>query len=197
MANANPQNLRDQILDAAEELFSEKGYAGTSIEEIIEKAGCSKSTFYHYFDSKDEVSSAPDMFDRRYTVWYEKVKDKGLSSLELLRELTEVFLQCNEEIYDMDRAIAICRHQLSKKGVDYMSGLRPYNRIIRTIMQEGQKKGEIRSDISFVELSKILSLAHRGMLFDWCMSGGTYSFREFGIRSMDVLLEGFRAKDQE
>lgn len=47
---------RLQILDAAAELLAEKGYARTSVDDVIERAGLSgKSHFYHYFKSKEEL----------------------------------------------------------------------------------------------------------------------------------------------
>lgn len=43
------------ILDAALQLFTEKGYEGTSINDIIKKVGVTKGAFYYYFSSKEEV----------------------------------------------------------------------------------------------------------------------------------------------
>jgi AcrR family transcriptional regulator len=43
---------REKILDAARTLFGERGYDATSIAEIGEGAGISKSVLYHYFGSK-------------------------------------------------------------------------------------------------------------------------------------------------
>jgi len=43
------------ILDTALELFAEKGYHQTSINDITRKAGISKGLLYNYFESKDEV----------------------------------------------------------------------------------------------------------------------------------------------
>ena len=46
---------RAEILDSAQKLFFLKGYETASVNEIIEAAGISKGTFYHYFESKDEL----------------------------------------------------------------------------------------------------------------------------------------------
>lgn len=198
MAAGTSQGMRKQIIEAAEKLFRRKGYVDTSIEEIIELAGCSKSTFYHYFDSKDELSSAPDQFDEEYLNWYDSIEKLDIGAIDLLMQLNQTFLKKNEMTYDMERAIAICRHQVSsKKGDRYLSPSRPYNRIIRRIILDGQEKGEIRRDVSAAELCKIYSMIQRGTLFDWCISGGTYSFQEFGMRSMGILLEGFRPQRED
>ncbi|MDC3412209.1 TetR/AcrR family transcriptional regulator [Aquibacillus sp. 3ASR75-11] len=47
-----------QIIDAAHQLFIEKGFALTSIQDILDKAGVAKGTFYNYFDSKNECLRA-------------------------------------------------------------------------------------------------------------------------------------------
>ncbi|MDR1387905.1 MAG: TetR/AcrR family transcriptional regulator [Propionibacteriaceae bacterium] len=46
------------ILDAASELFAEKGYEATTVADILDAVGMGKGTFYHYFDSKQEVLEA-------------------------------------------------------------------------------------------------------------------------------------------
>jgi len=46
-------NSRERLLETATELFAEKGYAGASVREIVEKAGVSKPVLYYYFKSKE------------------------------------------------------------------------------------------------------------------------------------------------
>ncbi len=45
-----------ELLDAALELFVEKGFAATHVEEIAKLAGVSKGTLFLYFTSKEELS---------------------------------------------------------------------------------------------------------------------------------------------
>ncbi len=49
---------RVQILDAAEQLFFEKGYDRTSVQDLLDVLSMSKGGFYHYFDSKEAVLRA-------------------------------------------------------------------------------------------------------------------------------------------
>jgi AcrR family transcriptional regulator len=46
---------KNELLDAAQELFFIKGYKQTSIESIIKKIGVAKGTFYYYFKSKEDL----------------------------------------------------------------------------------------------------------------------------------------------
>jgi len=47
-----------EILDAAEVLFAQIGYEKTTINNILEKVGIGKGTFYHYFQSKEGLGDA-------------------------------------------------------------------------------------------------------------------------------------------
>ncbi len=49
--NKRPQ----QILNAAIELFRDRGYEATRLEDVADKAGVSKATIYLYFDSKEDL----------------------------------------------------------------------------------------------------------------------------------------------
>ena len=51
--NSLEPNTRERILEIATDLFAEKGYAGTYVREIVEKAGVSKPVLYYYFQSKE------------------------------------------------------------------------------------------------------------------------------------------------
>ena len=49
---------RDEILDAAGELFTTLGYAGTSTRSIAESVGIRQASLYHYFKTKDDILCA-------------------------------------------------------------------------------------------------------------------------------------------
>lgn len=52
------EERKSEILDAAEQLFTTKGYSATTITDILTKVGIAKGTFYYYFKSKEEVMDA-------------------------------------------------------------------------------------------------------------------------------------------
>ncbi len=62
------QQSRMRIIDAAEKLFKEKGYAATSVQDILDMLHISKGGFYHYFDTKMELLS--EVCARRTEEWY-------------------------------------------------------------------------------------------------------------------------------
>ncbi len=54
----DPQIRINEILDASETLFHERGYQSTMISDIVKKIGVSQGTFYYYFSSKEELVEA-------------------------------------------------------------------------------------------------------------------------------------------
>jgi AcrR family transcriptional regulator len=54
----HPEVRKSELLDCAEALFFERGYDGTTINDVIKRAGVSKGGFYHYFASKEDLLEA-------------------------------------------------------------------------------------------------------------------------------------------
>ena len=49
------KGVKSRIVSAAWQLFYEKGYNGTTVDDIIELSATSKGSFYYYFSTKDEL----------------------------------------------------------------------------------------------------------------------------------------------
>lgn len=52
------EERRNEILDAAEKLFSEKGFDGTSTNDILDEVGIARGTLYYHFKSKEDILDA-------------------------------------------------------------------------------------------------------------------------------------------
>ncbi len=63
---STPVDTREALVDAAWALLAERGWEGTSVNAVIERAGVSKGTFYHRFASAEELldAVAERMFER-------------------------------------------------------------------------------------------------------------------------------------
>lgn len=57
----------DDLMNAAEKLFLSKGFVSTTVSEIVLSADVAKGTFYHYFQSKNDIMEA---LRTRYMDWY-------------------------------------------------------------------------------------------------------------------------------
>jgi AcrR family transcriptional regulator len=52
------QATRQRLIEVATELFADRGYEGTAIEAVLERAGTSRGSLYHHFAGKDRLFEA-------------------------------------------------------------------------------------------------------------------------------------------
>ena len=54
----NAQSTRQRILEQAHQLILQQGFAATSLDQMLERAGVTKGAFFHHFDSKEQLAAA-------------------------------------------------------------------------------------------------------------------------------------------
>ena len=54
----DPEERKQELIDAAERLFMERGYEATAVSDIVQEVGVAQGTFYYYFPSKEEILEA-------------------------------------------------------------------------------------------------------------------------------------------
>ena len=52
------ENTRERILDSAQSLILERGFAGVSVDQLIKRLGLTKGAFFHHFKSKSDLARA-------------------------------------------------------------------------------------------------------------------------------------------
>jgi TetR/AcrR family transcriptional regulator, transcriptional repressor for nem operon len=67
--------VRERALDAAQALLTERGYGGTTVDRIIERAQVSTGGFFHHFSSKEEAATAA--LERYFDAILERVAATG------------------------------------------------------------------------------------------------------------------------
>jgi AcrR family transcriptional regulator len=89
MGTREGDNRKQEFLDTALDLFYEKGYENTTINDIIDKVGLSKGAFYHYFNSKEEVleTIARQYVEKKLNIVEKVVKEENLNALEKLNKI--------------------------------------------------------------------------------------------------------------
>lgn len=145
---------RQQLLEAAVRVFSEKGYAATKLSDIGEVAGVTRGAIYWHFGNKKELFIA--LFKERIDPFFELIDSilgKDLPPLEVLENILRSFFDKIKRDRDF-----MARHQLNFAEMhmrkefpeirEYMrSNSKKLFQALTRIIEHGQSKGEIRSDI--------------------------------------------------
>ena len=69
---------------------------------------------------------------------------------------------------------------------------RNYYKLITKVVTEGQKCGEIRDDVSVLDITRYYSMCERALVYDWCLNKGIYSLGKYSKKSMPVMMEHFK-----
>ena len=193
--NALTENkgVKARIVSVAWQLFHDKGYDHTTVDDIIELSGTSKGSFYYYFNTKDELlSTLSTVLDDYYEELYAEM-DQEMNNYDKLLYLNYKVHSMIEEKISIDLLASLYSTQLISKGQRHLLDQnRVYYRLISGIVESGQKKGQIRSDKSISEITKYYSLCERALISDWCLSRGDYSLGEYSREYMPVMIEHFK-----
>lgn len=189
MGKKNTKNTKGKIINAAWDLFYEQGYDDTTIDEIIEKSGTSKGSFYHYFEGKDALlGSLSYIFDEEYDKLQNNFPDKMSNFDKLLYLNSKLFLMIEDRI-DIDLLTRLYSTQLVTKGEKHLlDNKRIYYKLLRQIVSEGQKNGEFKTEMTANEIVKIYAVCERALIYDWCLCNGEYSLSNYAKTVMPMFL---------
>lgn len=195
MGKKNNRNTKGRIISAAWKLFYEQGYDDTTVEEIIAESQTSRGSFYHYFDGKDALlSSLSYLFDEKYEELI-AVMDPEMDSFDKLMFLNRELFGMIENQISLDLLARLFSSQLITRGERHLlDHNRAYYKILRQIISEGQRRGELRTDMSVNEISKLYAMCERGIMYDWCICNGEYSIRKYASTAMPAFMAHVRAE---
>ena len=150
-----------ELLDAALDLFVEKGFAATKAEEVAARAGVSKGTLFLYFPSKEELFKAVvrENISGRFAEWNEEFEAFEGNSADMLRYCMNVWW----ERLGASRASGITKLIISEArnfpdiaAFYQQEVIVPGQQLIRRMLQRGMDRGEFRvADLDYAVYSLI------------------------------------------
>lgn len=140
-----------QIMEVAEALFAEKGFNGTSVRDIADKAGVNLAMISYYFGSKDKLLEA--IFERRgettKLILEDLVSKADVTSMDKMNLLIDHYLQKISSQQCFHR-LMVREQSVNSSGpiADMIMKLKRQNlEVVKKLISEGQKKGEFRKNI--------------------------------------------------
>ena len=195
---ARPQEL----LDAALDLFVEKGFAATRSEEVASRAGVSKGTLYLYYPSKEELLKEVIRHNvvNQIAEGMEIVRAFDGSSSELLGNVLRLWWERVGET----RASGILKLMMSEVRnfpeiaqfwIDEVTS--PADRMVAEIVQRGIDSGEFRpvhvGDVVHALISPLLFLVMNKHSLGACVASARLDPRAIIEAQIDLVLNGLHA----
>jgi TetR/AcrR family transcriptional regulator len=138
-----------ELLEAALDLFVEKGFAATRAEEVAARAGVSKGTLFLYFPSKEELFKAVvrENISGRFAEWNEEFETFEGTTADMVRYCMRVWwerLGATRASGITKLIIAEARNFPDIAAFYQQEVIRPGTLLVRRILQRGVDRGEFR-----------------------------------------------------
>lgn len=160
---------REETIKKAMTVFWEKGYSGTSIQDLVDATGLNRSSIYNSFGSKQNLyRTALDYYEGENDKVFQWVLLKSKSPLDAIRKILELAIsaQTNEE---MTRGCFIlkCKTELNRENTSLRNWLLQNQEksisLFRELVAEGQKEGELSTEVSAQEQAYNLFNSFQGL----------------------------------
>ena len=184
-------STKSKIVTAAWKLFYQYGYESTTVDDIVEESQTSKGSFYHYFESKDDLlGSLSYLFDEKYNELEEKM-DPDMDPLDKLLMMNQELFLMIENTVSVSLLSRLFSTQLLTKGEKHLLDPdRTYYKLLRQIAMEGKEKGIFREDLTVNDITKAYAVYERAIMYDWCISSGNYSICQYSKSMLPLFLAG-------
>ena len=150
-------NVREQILKAGLKLFAERGYAGASVNDIIEATKVTKPVLYYHFESKAGLYKA--LLDEAFDDGYRRMQEAAQRATEINAQLVEVFdsqfefLRRRRDLVRLAIGATFAAPGELPRGINSIEkGARNFE-FVHTIVRQAQERGELSSAFSSLELA--------------------------------------------
>ena len=159
---------KEHIIDAAIELFAEKGFEGTSIRDLAAKADVNVAMINYYFGSKEKLFECILKQKAAYTrdILEEIVNNDALTDIEKLDKIIDNYvlrLFCNRKFH------RVIHHELMLNEREIIHDaivniLFPNGLLIRGVVEAGIKKGVFKKVDSLLVLATIVGTINQVLL---------------------------------
>jgi AcrR family transcriptional regulator len=182
-------DVRTRVLDAAVELFARQGYDGTSVAEVIARAGVAKGGFYHHFASKQQLlyEVYGDLISRQLAAMHEIV-GRGLPAADTLRAIVVDLVESTAA--SARQALVFWRemHRLDDDQAErYRRERRRYHDAVKDLVRDAQARGEF-APVASADTVTVTIFGVVNELPTWYRPSGRQRPTQLGDEIADLLL---------
>lgn len=189
---------RHELAQVAVQLFREKGYKSTSLNDIAKCAGLDRATLYYYVASKEELfeEAVHGVLDANLREAERLLKNSALGPREKLQLLFERLMASYEENYP--HTYVYIQEQMQHVGAEstpwernMVQQTKRFKRIVTLLLKEGVAAKAFRSDVS-AELAANMLFGMFNWTHRWHRPGGQLSARAIAQGFCTIFFEGIQ-----
>jgi TetR/AcrR family transcriptional regulator, cholesterol catabolism regulator len=185
---------RNDILDAAAQVFRKKGFHGASMNDIAEAVNLQKASLYHHVSSKQEILLA--LLDRAMEMLTERIAPLATQSApadQKLRQMIHSYLQMLAENADLASVLLFEYRSLEPKQLSrHIPNRDKFENLWRDVVLEGVKSKKFQC--AHPGLAVRAMLGTMNWILTWYRTDGALTIEQIADQIADLQFKGLSAK---
>lgn len=181
---------RDDILEAAAQVFRQKGFHGASMEDIARAVHLQKPSLYHHVSSKQEILLA--LLDRALELLLERISAISVREIpadEKLHEMIHAYLQILTENTDLSAVLLFEHRSLERKHqARHIPNRDKFEALWRSVLEEGVATKRFQCEDPALTTRAILGIMN--WTLTWYRPNGPQGIDEIADHYSKLLLHG-------
>jgi TetR/AcrR family transcriptional regulator, fatty acid metabolism regulator protein len=183
---------KQQILQAAVEVFGKSSFENANISEIARRAGVAEGTIYQYFKNKQDLFFS---IPRERTKAFSEELDQHIQDVadprEKIRRFVWYYLYFFKTNPDYARSLMLeMRVSRNFRKSGSYKGIRRFTRQALEILREGQEQGIVRRDVDLYLLRQLLLGVLEHVVTRWLLKGEREDMLKYHEALSDLVLNG-------
>jgi AcrR family transcriptional regulator len=181
---------REDILEAAAQVFREKGFHGASMQDIAKAVNLQKASLYHHVSSKQEILLA--LLDRALELLFERISAVSIQKTpadQKLQEMTRTYLQLLTQNTDLSAVLLFEHRSLERKQhARHVPNRDKFEALWRDVLAEGVSARLFKCDDPALTTRAILGTMN--WTITWYRPNGPLKIDEIADHYSTLLLNG-------
>jgi TetR/AcrR family transcriptional regulator, cholesterol catabolism regulator len=181
---------REDILDAAAQVFRQKGFHGASMSDIAEVVNLQKASLYHHVSSKQEILLA--LLNRALELLLDRISGivwQDLPADEKLRQMIRAYLQIIAENTDLSTVLLFEHRSLDRRQHSrHVPNRDQFEALWKTVIAEGIKTKLFKCDDPALTTRALLGIMN--WTITWYHPNGLLTMEQIADQYSDLILNG-------
>ncbi|WML32787.1 TetR/AcrR family transcriptional regulator [Clostridium sp. OS1-26] len=202
------QAREEDIINAAEKIFTIMGYNGASMEEIAKEAQFTRKTVYQYFADKEDLYFAVVIRGFKRLLCYiqkeSKKENTGFEKLQLLGSAYYRFYQDFPSSFHLMNYVGYIKSnkENTNKREEFNKASELVAQEVAKVIDEGKADGSIRNDLNTMKATYSAEFLITGFFHMLSLSGKTFTNhysldqQDFIHFNLNLLFDAFRKKNK-
>ena len=181
---------REDILEAAAQVFRQKGFHGASMQDIASAVSLQKASLYHHVSSKQEILLA--LLDRALELLLERISSisyQDISADAKLQQMVRAYLRILTENMDLSSVLLFEHRSLERKQhARHVPNRDKFEALWRTVLEEGVAARLFKCDDPALSTRAILGIMN--WTITWYRPEGALEIDQIADHYSNLLLNG-------